>query len=164
MCGDVGECLLLDNVYCMEYADSYHNMDESYYNDGDGGMGDATFSNSFECAAACANNPECTRGYFYGPSQYCYFFGIDGYADTCSWAECDDCTGFECEKTPSPTVTLQPSPIPTTSAPSVTLAPTVAQALNCDNVRAAFTHTGRRGRAGGGRGVLMQTPPVLISR
>ena len=99
MCGDFGECLLLDNVYCMEWQDSYHNGGESYYNDGDGGMGDASFSNAYECAAACANNPECTRGYWYEPSQYCYFFGIDGYGDTCTWADCgDDCTGFECEK------------------------------------------------------------------
>jgi hypothetical protein len=101
MCGDVGGCILIDGVYCVEYADSYHNME--YYNDGglvpqDVGMGDASFSNAHECAAACADNSECTRGYWWAP--HCYFFGIDGYADTCTWSQqyWEGLTGFECEK------------------------------------------------------------------
>ena len=32
------------------------------------------------------------------PPQYTsgYFFGIDGYADTCTWSPSDSCTGFAC--------------------------------------------------------------------
>ena len=84
------ECFEVENAYCQEYDESYHNMEG-------GGMTES-YSTAQECMEGCYNRADCARGYFYAPGQYCYFFGIDGYADTCTWGDCgDDCTGFECD-------------------------------------------------------------------
>ena len=83
------QCFVVEDAYCEEYAQSYHNM-------GGGGM-TQSYSTAEECMNGCNNHTSCTRGYFYAPAQYCYFFGIDGYADTCTWNHCGDCTGFECD-------------------------------------------------------------------
>lgn len=83
-------CEPLGGSYCMEYESSFHNMDG-------GGMDGASFGSWQACAAACADQDGCHSGYYYEPDDYCYFFGVAGYADYCTMMDCgDSCVAFGC--------------------------------------------------------------------